>query len=179
MASFSPDGTKIAYLSNNRDTLNTPLYLSVYIMDSDGSNQVNFTPKPVGYAGTWTSRAPAWSPDGQYIYFTAVRSVTAGSLEQIFVKRAGGGDETQLTSTNPNIPSANFEATVRRVHAPTIKGVTATPDVLWPVNNNMVPVSLTVNVSDSSDPAPVCQITDVTSNEAAARGNTFGGGVMK
>jgi hypothetical protein len=31
----------------------------------------------------------------------------------------------------------------------------------------MVPVSLTVDVADNSDPAPVCQITDVTSNEAA------------
>ena len=163
MASFSPDGTKIAYLSNNRDTPSNPLYLSVYMMDSDGSNKVNFTPKPVGYAGTWTSRAPAWSPNGQYIYFTAVRSVTAGSLEQIFVKPAGGGDETQLTTAG-----ANFEATVRRVHAPTITSVTATPNVLWPANNKMVPVSLTMDVTDNSDPAPVCQITDVTSNEAAA-----------
>ena len=163
MASFSPDGTKIAYLSNNRDTPSDPLYLSVYIMDSDGSNKVNFTPKPVGYPGTWTSRAPAWSPNGQYIYFTAVRSVTAGSLEQIFVKPAGGGDETQLTSEG-----ANFEATVRKVFAPTINSVTATPNVLWPANNNMAPVSLTVDVTDNSDPAPVCQITDVTSNEAAA-----------
>ena len=163
MASFSPDGTKIAYLSNNRDTPSDPLYLSVYIMDSDGSNKVNFTPKPVGYAGTWTSRAPAWSPDGQYIYFTAVRSVTAGSLEQIFVKPADGGDETQLTSEG-----ANFEAAVRKVYAPTINSVTATPNALWPANNNMVPVFLTVDVTDDSDPAPVCQITGVTSNEAVA-----------
>lgn len=162
MASFSPDGTKIAYLANNRDNPSDPLYLSVYIMDSDGANKVNLTPKPVGYAGTWASRAPAWSPNGQYIYFTAVRSVTAGRLEQIFLKPAGGGDETQLT-----FEGANFEATVRRVNAPTITSVMATPTVLWPANNNMVPVSLTVNVSDNSDPAPVCQITDVTSNEGA------------
>jgi len=30
----------------------------------------------------------------------------------------------------------------------------------------MVPVSLTVQATDNSDPAPVCQITNVTSNEA-------------
>jgi hypothetical protein len=89
--------------------------------------------------------------------------VTAGSLEQIFVKPAGGGDETQLTTAG-----ANFEATVRKVYAPTITSVMATPNVLWPANNNMVPVSLTVDVTDNSDPAPVCQITDVTSNEATA-----------
>ncbi|HEV8136872.1 MAG TPA: DPP IV N-terminal domain-containing protein [Pyrinomonadaceae bacterium] len=163
MASFSPDGKKIAYLSNNRDNPGDPLYLSVYIMDSDGNNKVNFTPKAVGYAGTWTSRAPAWAPNGQYIYFTAVRSFTAGSLEQIFVKPTGGGDETQLTFVG-----ANSEATVRRIYAPTITSVTATPDVLWPSNNNMMPVSLAVDVNDNSDPAPVCLITDVTSNEVAA-----------
>jgi Tol biopolymer transport system component len=161
MASFSPDGSKIAFLSN-RDMSNGALYLSLFIMDSDGNNQFNFTPKPLGYAGTWTSRAPAWLPNGQYIYFTAVRSVTAGSLEQIFAKPAAGGDETQLT-----LDGANFEATVRKVYAPTITSVTATPNVLWAANNNMVPVSLTVDVADNSDPAPVCQITDVTSNEAA------------
>jgi TolB protein len=160
MASFSPDGSKIAFLSN-REMSNGVLYLSVFVMDSDGNNQFNFTPKPDGYGGTWTSRAPAYSPDGQYIYFTAVRSVTSGNLEQIFVKPASGGDETQLTSAG-----ANFEATVRRVNAPTITTVTATPNVLWPASNNMVPVSLTVDVTDNSDPAPVCQITDVTSNEA-------------
>lgn len=156
MASWSPDGAKIAFLSNRAG------YASVFIMNSDGSgDQFNFTPKPPGYAGTWTSRAPAWSPNGQYIYFTAVRSVLSGSNEQIFVKLAAGGDETQLTTAG-----GNFEATVRRVHAPTITRVAATPNVLWPPNNKMVPVSLTVDLTDDSDPAPACQITDVTSNEA-------------
>jgi Tol biopolymer transport system component len=62
MASFSPDGTQIAFLSNRAG------YGSVFIMNSDGSgDQVNFTPRPLGYSGTWTSRAPAWSPNGQYI----------------------------------------------------------------------------------------------------------------
>jgi len=159
MASWSPDGTQLAFLSN-RDG-----YASVFIMNSDGSgDQVNFTPRPLGYPGTWMSRAPAWSPNGQYIYFTAQRSIETGNLnEQIYVKPTGGGDETQLT-----FAGANFEATIRKVYAPTITSVMATPNVLWPANNNMVPVSLTVDVTDNSDPAPVCQITDVTSNEAAA-----------
>jgi len=158
MASFSPDGTRIAFFSNREG------YGSVFIMNSDGSGDpFNFTPRPGGYPGTWTSRAPAWSPNGQYIYFTAQRSFETGNLnEQIYVKPVAGGDETQLTSAG-----ANSEPTVRKVYAPTITSVTATPNVLWPANNNMVPVALAVEVSDNSDPAPVCQITDVTSNEPA------------
>ena len=159
MASFSPDGTQIAFMSNRIG--NTP---SVFVMDVNGDNQVNFTPRPEGYPGMWTSRAPGWSPNGQYIYFTAQRSVETGNLnEQIYVKPAGGGNETQLT-----FAGANFEPTIRKIYAPTIASVNATPNVLWPANDTMVPVSLTVDVTDNSDPTPVCQITDVTSNEVAA-----------
>jgi len=161
MGSFSPDGTKIAYLSNNRDMPSGPVYLSVYLMDSDGNNQTNFTTRQSGYTGTWTSRAPAWSPNGQFIYFTGVRSSSdTGSSQEIIVKPVAGGEETKLTTTG-----GNFEATVRRVQAPTITNITATPNILWPPKNQMVPVTLSLDVTDNSDPAPVCEITDVASNE--------------
>lgn len=59
-------------------------------------------------------------------------------------------------------PCPSFPAVV----PPTITGVTATPDVLWPPNNQMVPVTLAVAVSDDSDPSPVCQIVQVMSNDS-------------
>jgi Tol biopolymer transport system component len=159
MASFSPDGTKIAFLSN-RDG-----YGSVYIMNSDGSgDQINFTERPVGRTTGWSSRAPAWSPNGEFIYFTGVRSIETGNnLEQIYVKPVAGGAETRLTGIP--VLGSNLEASVRRVAAPTITHVNATPDVLWPADNKMVPVAITLGVTDNSDPAPVCQITGVVSNE--------------
>jgi hypothetical protein len=121
MASFSPDGTRIAFLSN-RDG-----YLSVFVMNSDGSGQLNFTPRPEGYSGTWTSRAPAWLT-GQLIYFTAVRSVETGnSNENIYMKLAAGGAETQLTSIG-----ANFEATVRGGLATTAASVLVSGRVTTP-----------------------------------------------
>ena len=49
--------------------------------------------------------------------------------------------------------------------APTISAATATPNVLWPANGKMIPVTIAVTVADDSDPAPVCEISDVTSNE--------------
>ena len=58
-------------------------------------------------------------------------------------------------------PCPSFPA----VAAPTISAVTATPNILWPANRKMVPVTIGVTVSDDSDPAPACQITSVTSNE--------------
>jgi len=52
--------------------------------------------------------------------------------------------------------------------APTISSATATPNVLWPPNGKRIPVTIDVTVADDSDPAPVCQITDVAGNEPLA-----------
>ena len=51
---------------------------------------------------------------------------------------------------------------------PAISALTATPDVLWPPNGQMVPVTIGVTVTDDSDPAPACEITSVTDNEGSA-----------
>jgi len=58
-------------------------------------------------------------------------------------------------------PCPNFPA----VAPPTISALTATPNVLWPPNGKMVPVTVGVTVADDSDPAPACRIAGVRSNE--------------
>jgi Tol biopolymer transport system component len=154
MASWSPDGTQIAFMST-REPGNYP---SVFVMNANGSGAVDLTLKPLGETGMWSSRAPAWSPNGKYIYFTGVRPNL--TTEQIYVMGADGSNPTPLTSMG-----VNAEATVRHVRPPAITQITATPNILWPPNNNAVPVSVAALVSDDSDPAPACRITDVTSNE--------------
>ncbi len=73
-------------------------------------------------------------------------------------------------------PSNSCQADVAVVDttAPSIMNITATPGVLWPPNGKMVPVTVDVTSTDTCDPAPVCRITSVTSNEPdgrAGRGN--------
>jgi Tol biopolymer transport system component len=105
MASWSPDGKRIAFLSTRAG------YPSVFVMDADGSNQVNLTPKPDDVpASKWSSRAPAWSRNGQDIYFTARRPVTSEN-ENIFVMNADGTGVIQLTFTAA--PGVSAEAAVR------------------------------------------------------------------
>jgi hypothetical protein len=48
---------------------------------------------------------------------------------------------------------------------PTIQGVSAGPNMLWPPNHKMVPVLVQVLSSDICDPAPACRISSVSSNE--------------
>ncbi|HSF24378.1 MAG TPA: DPP IV N-terminal domain-containing protein [Blastocatellia bacterium] len=105
MASWSPDGKRLAFLSTREG------YPSVFVMDADGSNQVNLTPKPDDVlASSWSSRAPGWSRNGQYIYFTARRPEVSVN-ENIFVMNAEGTGVTQLTFTLA--PGVSAEAAVR------------------------------------------------------------------
>lgn len=101
MASWSPDGKTLAFLSSREG------YLSVFLTDTDGNNQINLTPKPSNIpASMWASRAPAWSKNGQYIYFTGIRPETCHSNgtcdEQIFVMKADGTSVSQLTFEGAN-----------------------------------------------------------------------------
>jgi len=98
MASWSPDGKQLAFLSTREG------YPSVFVMDVDGSNQINLTPRADTVA-PWSSRAPGWSRNGQYIYFTGRRPETSVN-ENIFVMNADGTSVTQLTFTGVNAEAA-------------------------------------------------------------------------
>ena len=91
MASWSPSGNQIAFMSA-RDG-----YCSVYVMNSDGTDATNLTPKPDGVpAAQFCSRAPAWARNGQQIYFSSFRPET-NLFENIFVMDADGENVTRLT----------------------------------------------------------------------------------
>jgi probable HAF family extracellular repeat protein len=51
---------------------------------------------------------------------------------------------------------------------PTISWVHASPDTLWPPNNQMVPVTLTADASDDSGVAPSCSLVGISSNVPGA-----------
>ena len=55
--------------------------------------------------------------------------------------------------------------TVRDVTPPTINAITATPDTLLQANHQLVPVTLSVSVSDACDASVRCQVVSVVSNE--------------
>jgi len=100
MATWSPNGRQIAFMSL-RDG-----YCSVYVIDSDGDHVTNLTPKPAGIPNNqFCSRAPAWSRNGQQIYFSSFRPET-NLFENIFVMNADGSDVTRLTFDNSTLAVA-------------------------------------------------------------------------
>jgi TolB protein len=94
-AVWSPDGTKIAFVSGrdgDRD---------VFVMNADGSAARQLTqdrPSPDG--APVNDQAPAWSPDGTRIAFVSTRD---GGEPEIYVMGADGSDPQRLTITEPYV----------------------------------------------------------------------------
>ena len=90
---WSPDGTRIAFVRDTDPPATGPMYpprsLSIYVMDSDGSNVQRLTEFTTG-------GAISWSPDGARIAFD-------GNLDdgiwEIYVMQADGSNVQRLTNT--------------------------------------------------------------------------------
>ena len=80
MSTWSPDGSKIAYLNSSSGTD------GIFISNADGSNAVSYT------NDSYTRTYPSWSPDGNRVAFSSlvdgiyalqVLNVNSGSIETI------------------------------------------------------------------------------------------------
>jgi Tol biopolymer transport system component len=84
-ASWSPDGTRIAFGSNRTGIT------QVWLMNADGSNQVQLTHEDTDVVGQ------TWSADGQWILFAIV---AVGQTEDLFRIQVTGGPVVRVTN-NP------------------------------------------------------------------------------
>jgi HYR domain len=120
----------------------------------------------------------ATGPNGAVVNFEASATDNKDGPVALTLSHPSGGTfaigSTQVTATardfQGNEATANFRITVRDTTAPAIQSLTASPDVIWPPNNRMIPVSLTTQISDVADPAPATIIVSVTSNEPVTAG---------
>jgi Tol biopolymer transport system component len=84
---WSPDGRKIAFLSD-RDTP-CDCCFHVYVMNADGSGERNLT-RTLGHAIGGYASPPAWSPDGRKIAFVS------DSDAEVYVMNADGSGQRRL-----------------------------------------------------------------------------------
>lgn len=97
----SPDGTKIAYSSMQRNVGNP----EVWVMDVDGNNQQRLTTTVVlpDQENVW-SQHPSWSPDGERIVYASTNS----GQTQIWIMNSDGTNQRQIThGLGTDYPDAN------------------------------------------------------------------------
>ena len=82
---WSPDGTKIAFVSNRDLGVD-----QIYVMDADGTNQIRLT------YGPRRKQDPDWSPDGQEIAFTVHPDWKDDWIPHIAVMDANGNNRERF-----------------------------------------------------------------------------------
>jgi TolB protein len=97
-ASFSPDGTKIVFVSYRDNKLfDIGVKGNIYIMNTDGSNQIRLT-------SSTCDSSPAFSLNGKYIAFVSNR----GGKNEIYIMNADGTDQRRLTYDKANNTSPQW-----------------------------------------------------------------------
>jgi Tol biopolymer transport system component len=109
MASWSPDGTRIAFSSGD-DEYNS----DVFVMEADGSDRQRLT--------NWEGidLMPVWSPDGEWLAFTSDRDATVEQRASnrsgdalfsgisLYAMRADGTEVTRLLETESAVPPVDW-----------------------------------------------------------------------
>lgn len=90
-AAWSPDDTKILFVRLNDDRTQGMTY-TIYLVDSDGTNQKELTPG-------MSAAQPQWFPDGQAIGFVGMDNGVAG----VYSMRADGTGKKRLTPAGQKI----------------------------------------------------------------------------
>jgi Tol biopolymer transport system component/DNA-binding winged helix-turn-helix (wHTH) protein len=86
---FSPDGSRIAFVSNRNGSF------GIWVSDSDGSN-----PRLLFDGGAYVTGSPRWSPDGRRIAFdTRAKDPAKAGNPSIWTIDADGGEPKRLTET--------------------------------------------------------------------------------
>lgn len=113
----------------------------------------------------------SFDPEGDalnYRWFSSTGAFADNSVAMPTAFFPLGRNHVKLEVEDPYGEISPFDfglVVVADTSVPVIHNLTATPETLWSPNHGMVPVTLTVDVTEACDSVAICEITSVTSNE--------------
>jgi Tol biopolymer transport system component len=119
---WSPDGDAIVYAGSDGEDLVAPT-INIYKIKPDGSDRTQLTFNEEGL----TSDIPAWSPDGEFIYFGSIMS----GVMETWVMRKDGSDQQPLF---PNL----VQPSRLPVTSTTFKDIVPTGSIMGAITSNEV-----------------------------------------
>lgn len=134
-----------------------------------GPDQTTECSEPVTLDGSLSS-----DPDGDPLTFEwRLNGNIVANEAQFTAYFLPGTHILTLTVVDSHGASAQDEVLVTSVDTtpPDISSVTASPEVLTPPNNKLIPVAIAVVATDTCDSAPVSQIISITANAPVAPGD--------
>jgi Tol biopolymer transport system component len=94
--SWSPDGSRLAFVSGRSLPVLGITLGAVYVMDENGASLRRITEGPL-------DTSPAWSPDGSRIAFTRATGYGTFATADLYVVEARGGEPRRLTATSTRL----------------------------------------------------------------------------
>jgi hypothetical protein len=114
----------------------------------------------------------ATSPAGAVAVYVATAMDLVDGARQVNCSPASGSTfalgttlvNCNASDTRGNFASGSFSITVRDTTPPVIK-VLASPKIIWPANNKMVPINVAVLAQDIGDQNPAVTLVSIVSND--------------
>ena len=97
---LSPDGSRLVYVKSEADWEENLTISHLFMVNADGSGTTQLTYGKEGQSN------PSWSPDGQWIAFTARRGEEEAT--QIHLLPSGGGEARPLTNHETSVSSLSW-----------------------------------------------------------------------
>jgi Leucine-rich repeat (LRR) protein len=177
----TPEGSSVIVTPTDNTTGTSPVTLTFeYVTESGGTTLVTSESGPTPPSGFQLGDPATYYDITTTATYSGLIEICISYIEGSYIgpeellrlyHYAGGSwvDCTTLVDTENNIIYGEVTSlsafAILMPEAPVFQSLTASPNILWPPNHKMTPITVTCTVLDDSDPSPIVKLKNITMNE--------------